>query len=163
MTALGAFRDDYYNSASALTVAQTTAISTAGPLTVNAQQIAGAVNTDIVGSGQTTAQAWTTDTAANIVAWLQQVVAAAYKTQIAGFGQTVNPPVGIPNLFNLTYLLRVFNNNTSSGAITLTAGAGVTISGSAVVAVGTAVIYVVSFSSPNAVTLTRVASLTCGA
>ena len=163
MTSLGAFRDDFYNAAAALTSVQNTAISTAGPLTVTAQQLSGAVLTSIVASGQTAAQAWTTDTAANIVAWLQQVVAAAYKTQIAGFGQTVNPPVGIPNLFNLTYTLRIVNNNTSSGAITLTAGAGVTTSGSLVVAIATAVDYVVSFNSPNSVTLTRVASYTAGA
>ena len=163
MTALGSFRDDYYNSAAALTAVQNTPISTAGPITVTAQQLSGAVLTSIVASGQTTAQAWTTDTATNIVAWLQQVVAAAYKTQIAGFGQTVNPPVGIPNLFNLTYTLRIVNNNTSAGAITLTAGAGVTTSGSLVVAIATAVDYVVSFNSPNSVTLTRVASYTAGA
>jgi hypothetical protein len=158
MTALGSFRDDYYNSAAALTAVQNTAISAASP-TIVAQQISGAVLTTLVGSGQTTAQTWTTDTGTNIVAWLQQVVAAAYKTQIAGFGQTVNPPVGIPNLFNLTYTLRIYNINTASGAITLTAGAGVTISGSAVVAIATAVDFVVSFNSPNSVTITRVASV----
>ena len=54
-------------------------------------------------------------------------------------------------------------NKTARVTITLTAGAGVTTSGSLVVAIATAVDYVVSFNSPNSVTLTRVASYTAGA
>lgn len=163
MTALGAFRDDYYNAQAALTAAQTTAISAATPVLVTAAQIAGAVVTKLVASGQTTAQAWTTDTAVNIIARLQSVVATAYAASLAGFGAGVNPSPGVPNLFNLTYTLEIWNTNASAGTVTLTAGAGVTISGSAVVTFSTLVEYVVTITSPTTITLTRVASATAAA
>lgn len=163
MTALGAFRDDYYNAAASLTTLQSTSITAATPVTISAQQIAGAQIVDLVASTQSTAQAWTTDTAANIIAWLQSVVAAAYKAQIQSFGQTVNPAFGVPNLFNLTYQLTIVNNDTSTGVITLTGGTGVTISGTATVAIATAVVFQFTVQSPTAVTYTRLYSYTVGA
>jgi hypothetical protein len=120
--------------------------------------MAGANQVFIEQSGNSGAQAVTTDTAANIIAWLQQAVAAQIKAQIAGLESGLNPPIGVPNLFNLSYTLTIVNSNTSAGVITLSGGTGVTISGTATVAVGASRTYVVTITSSNAVTLTNAMS-----
>jgi hypothetical protein len=109
-------------------------------------------------SGQAGAQAITTDTAVNIIAALQQAVAVAYKAQIASFGSGVNPPIGVPNLFNLSFTLNIVNNNSAAGVITLTGGAGVTITGTNTLAITTTRIYVVTVTSPTTVTMQNVGS-----
>jgi hypothetical protein len=158
MTAQGVFRDDFYNASAVLTQAQATATTQATSTVYTASAMAGANQVFIEQSGNSGAQAVTTDTAANIIAWLQQAVAAQIKAQIAGLESGLNPPIGVPNLFNLSYTLTIVNSNTSAGVITLSGGTGVTISGTATVAVGASRTYVVTITSSNAVTLTNAMS-----
>jgi hypothetical protein len=66
----------------------------------------------------------------------------------------------VPNLFNVAYTLTLINNNTSSGAITLAAGTGVTLTAGAAIAISTAVEFVVAILSPTTVSITRVSSKT---
>jgi hypothetical protein len=156
MTSIGVFRDDYYNSISVLPQSGvSTTTQNAG--TLAASLMTGAGDQYVAASGQTTAQAITTDTAANIVAALQTAIATQYKAQIAGFGAGVQPPAALPNLFNLSYTLTIQNNNTSSGAITLTGGTGVTITGTNTIAITASRTFVVNITSPTTVTLTNVA------
>lgn len=160
MGSQGVFRDDFYNAVSALANSQAAAY-TAGTGVVPASSLAGAGDCYIVFSGQAGAVTATTDSAINIIAQLQQAVAAAYKAQIAGFGAGVNPPSGVPNLFNLSWTLTLNNQNTSAGAITTTGGAGVTMAAlgglsTTTVAIATVAIYVVTVTSPTTLTLTRV-------
>lgn len=147
MTHLGAFRDDFYNAISVLPSGQFTSISQASG-TVNASVLAGSQEVYVSQSGAT---ALTTDTATNIIAQLQQAVAAAYKAAITGFGASVNPPPGIPNLFNVSYFLYV--RNTNAGTLTLTGGAGVTITGLATIATTVERQYLVTVTSPTTITL----------
>ena len=155
---IGAFRDDYYNAIGVLPQTDYNATTQNGGV-IAGTLLAGGGDVYVNFSGQTTAQALTTDTAANIVASLQTAVAAYYKQQLAGLSAGVNvPPPGVPNLFNLTYTLTIINNNTASGAITLTGGTGVTITGTNTVAVGASRIYVVTVTSPTSVVLQNVAS-----
>jgi hypothetical protein len=100
----------------------------------------------------------TTDTAVNIIARLQTAVASAQQASLAGFGAGVQPPPGIPNLFNLTYTLVIVNNGTTSGSITLAGGTGVTIVGTATIAFATSRTFVVSILSPTTLTITNVVS-----
>jgi hypothetical protein len=157
MGSQGVFRDDFYNAGAVLAQSQIQTTTQNGGV-LNASAIAGAADSYLGLSGQTTAQALTTDTAANIIAQLQQAVAVAYKAAINSFGAGVNPPAGVPNLFNLTYTLTLINNNTASGAITLTGGTGVTIVGTNTLAVATIRVFVVTITSPTTVTLTNVGS-----
>ena len=158
MTTLGVFRDDFYNAGSVLPQATTVPTTQNGGVLLAANMVGGG-DQYVLFSGQTTAQAITTDSAVNIIAQLQQAVAVAYKAQIAGFGQSVQPPLGVPNLFNMAYTLTLVNDNTASGAITLTAGAGVTIVGTAWAgAINTIITYVLTVTSPTTVTLTRVST-----
>lgn len=159
MTAIGVFRDDYYNAISVLPQAQYNATTQATGTVLSAAVMAGAGDCYVNFSGQAGALAITTDSAVNIIAQLQQAVAAAYKAQIASFGAGVQPPVGVPNLFNLAYTLTVVNNNTASGAITFTGGAGVTITSPAggaagnVVAIASQREYLVTVTSPTSVSV----------
>jgi hypothetical protein len=157
MTALGVFRDDFYNASSVLQQSAV-ASSTQNGGVMSASLMVGAQDQYVLFSGQTTAQAITTDSAVNIIAALQQAVAVAYKSAIQGFGQGVNPPTGVPNLFNLSYTLAINNGNTASGAITLSAGTGVTLTAGAAVAIATSVTFVVTVTSPTTVSIVRVAS-----
>lgn len=150
MTALGAFRDDVYNAVNVLTNAQVTATAQASGV-LQATALAGAVENYIVSSGAT---ALTTDSAVNMIAQLQQAVAVAYKNSITGFGSSVNPLPGIPNLFNLTFFVAI--ENTNGGTLTLTAGAGVTFVGVATVTTVTTRTWVVAVTSPTTVTFTTV-------
>lgn len=121
-----------------------------------ASAMAGGQSTVITESGQTAAVTLTTDTASNIIARLQNAVAA----QLASAGLQQYPGVspGTPNLVNLTYLLTIVNNNTSAGAITLAAGTGVTLSAGAAIAITTSVMYQVTITGPNSLTITRLFS-----
>jgi hypothetical protein len=158
---LGAFREDFYNAINVLPQSQSTAITTALSGTVlTAAQLSGSGDNYLVISGQTTAQTATTDTATNIIANLQNAVANAWKGQ-TGFAPGVFPPSGVTNLFNIAFTLTINNQNTTSGALTLTAGTGVTLAAlgglsSTVVAVTTVSVWVVTVTGLAAVTITRV-------
>lgn len=154
----GVFRDDFYNSVSVLPQSQYAATTQLTATVLAASAIAGAGDTYLASSGNATALAFTTDSAVNIIAWLQNAVAAAYKASLAGFGAGVQPPTGVPNLFNLTYTLTIVNNNTASGAITLTGGTGVTITGTNTLAVASSRTFVVIVTSPTTVTIQNVGS-----
>ncbi len=152
MTQLGVFRDDFYNAACALTTAQFNAITQNGGV-LAASIMAGATENYVAASGQTTAQAITTDTGANIVANLQNCVINQLKTQLAN-GSAGSPPPGVPNLLNLTVQVSIVNNNTSSGAITLTGGTGVTIvGGPSTIAITTSRQFLMTVTGPASVTL----------
>jgi hypothetical protein len=162
MAFIGAFRDDYYNSLSVLPNSQTVALSGALSATLlTAAQLSGAGDCYITESGQTSAQTATTDTAANIIANLQNAVATAWKGQTAFGSTSVVPPNGVPNLFNVTWTLTINNQNLTAGALTLTAGTGVTLAtagttSATVIAFSTLAIYVCTITCPAAVTFTRV-------
>jgi hypothetical protein len=147
MTALGVFRDDYYNAAAVLTETQYTVTAQASG-TLAATAIAGARLNVVLSSGAT---ALTTDTALNIIAQIQNIVATAYKQGLGAFAAGVNPPNGAPNLFNTTWTLQIVNTN--AGTLTLTAGAGVTLSGTTTVATASMREYVVTITSPTTVTI----------
>jgi hypothetical protein len=158
MTTLGVFRDDFINAANCLTVANyTTTTQNAGVLA--ASLIANATENYCALSGQAGAQAITTDTAANIIARLQvatQVLLAASGAVAAGVQGGF--PAGVPNLINLTFEVILINNNTASGAITLTGGAGVTIGGTNTIAITTSRTYLATVTGPNSLTLQNIGS-----
>jgi hypothetical protein len=146
-------RDDYYNSVGVLTAGQYTATTqTSGTLAASA--MAGAARVFVASSAAT---ALTTDTAANIVAYLQNAV---YTQLIAsgavGAGVQGGVPAGVPNLVNLTYLLTILNSDGST--LTLSAGTGVTITGTATMATATSRTYLVTVTSSTSVTLQNVGS-----
>jgi hypothetical protein len=152
MTALGVFRDDFYNAVSALAQSQFTATAQASG-TLAASAIAGAGDCYVV---STAATALTTDTAINIIAQVQIAVANAYKQGLGSFAAGVNPPPGVPNLFNTSWTLTI--NNQDAGALTLTAGTGVTLLGATAgtIAGVTSRVYVVTVTSPTTVTMQSV-------
>lgn len=149
MTAIGVFRDDFYNASAVLTSGQYNAITqTSG--TIAASNLAGAQEVFLSQSGAT---ALTTDTASNIVARLQNAVAVQTATQLAA--GTVNPaPPGVPNLTNLTYFLRIINTN--GGTLTVSAGTGVTITGTNTLSTNTFRDFLVTVTGPAAVTFQSV-------
>jgi len=146
MTALGVFRDDYYNAISVLPHTQYTATAQAsGTLAASA----------ISGAGES---ALTIDTAINIIANIQIAVANAYKQGLGGFAAGVNPPPGVPNLFNVVYTLVIVNTNAGTLTLTAAAGSGVTLTGTATVLAGAEVTYQVTINSPTTVTIQRMYS-----
>jgi hypothetical protein len=145
MTALGVFRDDFYNAVSALTETQFTATAQANGTVLQATAISGARSVVVLSS---VATALTTDSAINIIANIQNAVATAYKQGLGSFAAGVNPPNGVPNLFNVTYTLTVVN---TGAALTFTGGAGVTITGTVPAASMRA--YLVTITSPTTVTI----------
>jgi hypothetical protein len=147
MTALGVFRDDVYNAAAVLTETQFTATAQANGTILPATVISGARSTVVLSSGAT---ALTTDSAVNIIAAIQNAVAVAYKQGLGSFAAGVNPPNGVPNLFNVTYTLTVVNTN--AGLLTITGGAGVTVTGTVPLAGGMRQ-YLVTITSPTTVTI----------
>lgn len=168
MTALGVFRDDFYNAIHVLPASQ----GTAGPTTTGtllATAIAGAVENMIaVGNGASAAETYTTDTAVNIIAQLQTAVAAAYKANVGGFNASLSsPPLGVPNLFNVSFTVSISNQGTTTASV-LAGGTGVTLatldaglvatSIPAATAANTPVVtrYVVTVTSAQTVTFTRV-------
>jgi non-ribosomal peptide synthetase component F len=161
MTALGVFRDDFYNAVSAL--AQTQYVATAaGTSTIPASSIAGAGDCYLVASGQA-GVTFTTDSAINIISQIQNAVATAYKQGLGSFAAGVNPPNGVPNLFNTTWTLTINNQNT--GSITLAGGTGVTLLGTNAVTIVTVTsrVYVVTITSPTTVTMQSEGSFLSGA
>lgn len=162
MASLGVFRDDFYNAISVLPQSQQGSFTTSQVgTTLPASLLAGAGDAYATYSGQAVAQSQTTDSAVNIIAQLQSAVATAYKAQLTSFGAGVAPPIGVPNLFNLTWTVSLVNQNTASGALTLTAGTGVTLAtngtaSATVIAVGSTAIYVATVVSPTTINLTRV-------
>jgi hypothetical protein len=147
MTALGVFRDDFYNAASVFTEAQYTVTAQASGV-LAASAIAGARECYVVSSAAT---ALTTDTALNIIALVQIVVANAYKQGLGAFAAGVNPPPGVPNLFNVTWTLTIVN--TDASPLVLTGGVGVTLSGTTTVPAASERVYLVTITSPTTVTI----------
>jgi hypothetical protein len=154
MAFLGVFRDDYYNAVSVLPQSQVVA-TTAGTSTLPASSIGGAGDcyVDVSGGAVVT---YTTDTAINIIAAIQIAVANAYKQGLGSFAAGVNPPPGVPNLFNVSWTLTI--NNQNSGTLTVAAGTGVTLVGTNAgsIATVTARQYVVTITSPTTVTIQSV-------
>jgi hypothetical protein len=159
---LGAFRDDFYNAMNVLTSSQSVALTGALSATLfTAAQLSGANDCYIINSTQTSAQTATFDTAANIINNIQTAVATAWKGQTAFGAQTVVPPNGASNLFNVTWTLTINNQNLTAGTLTLTAGTGVTLAtagttSATVITFSTTAVYVCSVTGPAAVSFTRV-------
>lgn len=145
MTSLGVFRDDFYNAAAVLPVSQYTATAQASG-TLAASVMVGAQDVNVLSSAAT---ALTTDSAVDIIAALQNAVATAYAASLGGFAASVNAPPGVPNLFNLTYLLSI--HNTDGSTLTITAGAGVTLLGTATVLTANTRVWQVQVNSANTV------------
>lgn len=161
MTALGVFRDDFYNAIHALPASQAVAGPTATGA-IPATALAGAVENCLTLGG--TSQTFTTDTAVNIIAQLQTAVAAAIKANVGGFVAAVSaPPLGVPNLFNVSFTVSISGTGITTGA-TLAGGTGVTLAAiggtlsasSLAAGAGTLSRYVVTVTSANTVTFTRV-------
>lgn len=136
MTTLGVFRDDFYPTTVALanTVYNATAVAS-GVIPIALFGVADEVY--LASSGAT---ALTTPSAAAIYAQAQLTL------QLAGIVQ--------PQVNGVNYDLRIINTNV--GTLTLTAGAGVTISGPATMATNTFRDYIVTITSQGAVTLQSV-------
>jgi hypothetical protein len=153
MTALGVFRDDFYNAVSALAQTQFTATAQASG-TLAATAIAGAGDCYVTSSGAT---ALTFDSAINIIAQVQNAVATAYKQGLGSFAAGVNPPPGVPNLFNMSWTLTVLNTNAGALVLSAGAGSGVTLVGSGTVtAAGAIRVFTVTITSPTTVTIQAV-------
>jgi len=160
MANLGVFRDSFYNAIHALTEAQAGA-GLAATGTIPAAQLAGAADCFVALSG--TSQTFTTDTAVNIIAQLQNAVAVAQKANAGGFASALGdtPPLGVPNLFNLSWIV-TFNTSGIATGGTLAFGAGVTSTGSiaglapGTLNVGGVTVYVVTVTSATTVNFARV-------
>jgi hypothetical protein len=159
MATLGVFRDEYYNAIHILPAAQSGAGPTATGV-VPAALLAGALDCALSLGGTT--QTFTTDTAVNIIAQLSNAINTAYKANVGGFASSLagSPPVAIPNLFNMSWVVDFNLGNVTTSAI-FAGGTGVTMAAlagltqTAVVAVNTAR-YVVTVTSPTTLTFTRV-------
>lgn len=162
MTHLGVFRDDFYNAVSALPQSQFNASTQNGGV-IAALLLAGAGDCYASFSGNAGAQALTTDSAINIIAQIQQAVATAYKAGLGAFAAGVNPPPGVPNLFNVVWTVTILNFNTAAGVITLTGGTGVTITGTNTIAITSERVFVVTVTSPTTIVLQSVNSGTIAA
>lgn len=162
MAAQGVFRDTFYNAMNVLTEAQAnTGPSATG--VIAATLLAGACECNLSLGG--TSQTFTTDTAVNIIAQLQTAVAAAIKANVGGFAAALSdqPPQGVPNLFNASWIINISGTGITTGA-TLAGGAGVTLSNigtlspsALAVGAGTVSTYVAQVTGPASITLTRVA------
>jgi hypothetical protein len=157
MTTLGTFRDDYYNSMAALGQNQFTSFATAGSLVLSATVMAGAQEVYVQPTAAGTAT-YTTDTAANIIARLQNAVQAQLNALgQAGISSVGSPPPGVPNLFNASYYLDIMNPG--AGTITLAAGTGVTFgTGTYSVLTATSTGFLVTVTGPASVTIQRISS-----
>lgn len=154
MAFLGAMRDDFYNAVSALAQTQYNATPQLSGTVLAASLIGGAGDCYIVStSGVATAIAFTTDSAINIIAAIQIAVATAYKQGLGSFAAGVNPPSGVPNLFNVSWSLEIVNLNNTAGIITLTGGTGVTINGVNTIAISSARQFTVTVTSPTTVVI----------
>lgn len=153
MTHLGVFRDDFYNAISVLPQSQLVVNTQATGTIIAASSMAGAGDCYFSNSGSAGAVALTTDSAINIIAQIQNAVATAYKQGLGAFAAGVNPPPGVPNLFNMTWTLTIVNFNNTSGIITLTGGAGVTLSGTATLAINSERTFLLTITSPTTITM----------
>jgi hypothetical protein len=162
MSNLGVFRDEFYNAIHVLAAAQGVTGPTATGV-IPAAALAGACECDVSLGG--TSQTFTTDTAVNILAQLQNAVAAAVKANVGGFAASLgaNPAITFPNLFNVSWTVTFAGGGITTGA-TLAAGTGVTLSNltgqsATVLAVGVGSVsrYVVTVTSATTITMTRVA------
>lgn len=135
MTTLGVFRDDVYNLTAVLPMLQLKTTAQASG-TLAASSLAGATECYVTQSGAT---ALTLDTAVNIIA---QLVASVQTS--APLLQPVPPITGIP--------WTVYVRNTNAGTLTLSAGTGVTITGTATIATTVERQYLVTITSPTTVT-----------
>lgn len=149
MTMLGVFRDDFYNPVSVLTTGQFTATAAASGV-LAASAIAGASENYVSSSGAT---ALTLDTAANIIARLQNAVAVqlAASGAVAAGTQGGAPP-GLPNLLNVTFMFYI--RNTNAGTLTLTLPTGITLAnGVATIATTVERQYMITVTGPNSLVL----------
>lgn len=147
MATLGVFRDDVYDLIAVLPGGQYKT-STQNGGTLVATNFVGAQENYFALSGQTTAQALTTDTAANIIA----AFISAVQANAANYQTTAS------QLFPVSFVVTFINNNTSSGAITLSGGTGVTITGTNTIAITTSRTFLVTVTSPTTVTFQNVGS-----
>lgn len=163
----GVFTDDFYNAIHILPAS----IAVNGPIVtgvVSATQLVGALEVDLaVGNAAAAAQTYTTDTAVNIIAALNNAVATAYKQGLGAFSASVNPPTaGLPNLFNLSWTLTISNQGTTANSV-FAGGTGVTLASQNAGMTATQIAlgapnapvvtrYVVTVTSPTTVTFTRV-------
>ena len=171
MSALGVMNNSYYNSIHVLPASQGVSGPT-GTGTIPATELVGALEVDLsVGNGAATAQTYTTDTAVNILAALQNAVSAAYKANVGGFASSLSeqPAIVWPNFFNTSWTVTICNQGTTA-ASTLAGGTGVTIAAidagytSGTGNLGTAAAantpsvtrWVVTVTSAQTVTMTRV-------
>lgn len=134
MTTLGVFRDDFYNYVNTLPMAKFTSNALASGV-VPASVLAGATE---VYYTNTAATALTTDSAVNLI---NQIL-----TVIQQSAQGAQPAVS--QIQGLTYTLYV--RSTGAG-LTITAGTGVTITGTATVATNVERQYLVTITSPTTV------------
>jgi hypothetical protein len=164
----GVFSDDFYNAIHVLP-ASAAVNGPTGTGTLTGVQLTGALEVDLaVGNGAATAQTYTTDTAVNIIAALNNALATAYKSGLGAFAASVNPPTaGLPNLFNVSWTVTISNQGTTTASV-LANGTGVTLASQnagltstsipAAAAANTPAVtrYVVTVTSPTTVTFTRV-------
>ncbi len=120
MTTIGVFRDDFYPGLTALGSYQFTSISQASGV-IPVAAVSGTAESYLTQSGAT---ALTTPSAAAIIAQILAQLAAA------GINQPANQ-IAAP----FTYYVRVINTN--AGTLTITAGTGVTMLGTATLATAT--------------------------
>jgi hypothetical protein len=158
MTTLGTFRDDFYNSMAVLAQNQYVTNAVVGSQTIPAAQMAGAQECYLSVS-PTGASTYTTDTAANIIARLQNAVQVALNAAgQQGAGTQGSPAPGVPNLFNTSYYFEIINTN-GTGTITLAAGAGVTLGTSSnALIVSSTRGWLVTVTGPATVTIQTVGS-----
>jgi hypothetical protein len=140
MTFLGSLTDTIYNNIALLTEVYVST-STQNGGTIPAANLAGGQVTVASFSGQTTAQALTFDTWQNLISrlqncTLQEITAQGYFAGGSTGGLARIPPPGLAVWVNISYILRIANNNTSLGAITLTANTNQSIVGASTIAVG---------------------------
>lgn len=161
MANLGVFRDSFYNAIHALPAIQAS-IGPSATGVIVASLLASAIENVVQVTG--TSQTFTTDTAANIIANLQTAVAAAQKANVGGFASALGeiPPLGVPNLFNVTFIVTIDAMTAVTGA-TLAAGTGVTF-GTALSGLSNTALsltapnrYVCQVTGPTSITMTRVA------
>lgn len=161
MTALGVFRDTFYNAIHALPAVQAS-VGPSATGVIAASMLSSAIENIVQVTG--TSQTFTTDTAANIIANLQNAVATAQKANVGGFAASLSdtPPLGVPNLFNVSFIVTIDAMTAVTGA-TLAAGAGVTF-GTALSGLSNTALsltapnrYVAQVTGAASLTLTRVA------
>ena len=137
--------DDSVSAAAFLPLEGYSAEATATPFTLTPAQMLSAQETFLASSGNAGAVAVTTPTAALMYTYLQSLLAAQ------GIA-TVNQINGS------SFYLRIINNNTASGIITLTGGTGCTINGTATIAISTFRDYLITITGPSSYSLQNVGS-----